>query len=56
VPVDGYFHWSAQDNLEWGDGFGNRFGLIYVDVDTQQRIPKLSAEWVREAARHNAVM
>jgi beta-glucosidase/6-phospho-beta-glucosidase/beta-galactosidase len=54
VPVDGYSHWSAQDNFEWIDGFGTRFGLIYVDVDTQQRIPKLSAEWFREAARHNA--
>ena len=56
VPVDGYFHWSAQDNLEWMDGFGNRFGLIYVDFDTQQRIPKLSAEWFRRAARQNAVV
>jgi beta-glucosidase len=56
VPVDGYFHWSAQDNFEWMDGFGNRFGLIYVDFDTQQRIPKLGAEWFREAARHNAVV
>lgn len=56
VPVDGYFLWSAQDNFEWGDGFGTRFGIIYVDFDTQQRIPKLSAEWFREAARRNAVM
>jgi beta-glucosidase len=37
VPVHGYFHWSAQDNLEWLDGFGNRFGLIYVDFDTLER-------------------
>jgi beta-glucosidase len=56
VPVDGYFHWSAQDNLEWNTGFGNRFGIIYVDFETQQRIPKLSAEWFREAAMRNAVV
>jgi len=56
VPVDGYFLWSAQDNFEWIDGYGTRFGLIYVDFDTQQRIPKLSAEWFREAARRNAVV
>jgi beta-glucosidase len=56
VPVDGYFHWSAQDNLEWMDGFGNRFGLVYVDFDTLERKPKLSAEWFREAALQNAVV
>lgn len=56
VPVDGYFLWSAQDNFEWGDGFGNRFGIIYVDFDTLERRPKLSAEWFREAARRNAVV
>ncbi len=56
VPVDGSFHWSAQDNLEWVDGFGTRFGSIYVDFDTLQRKPKLSAEWFREAARHSAVV
>jgi beta-glucosidase len=56
VPVDGYFHWSAQDNLEWVDGYGNRFGLVYVDFETLERTPKLSAEWFREAARRNAVV
>ena len=56
VPVDGYFLWSAQDNFEWMDGFGNRFGLIYVDFDTLERTPKLSAAWFREAAKHNAVV
>ena len=56
VPVNGYFLWSAQDNFEWTDGFGNRFGLIYVDFKTQKRIPKLSAEWFRETARRNTVV
>lgn len=56
VPVDGYFLWSAQDNFEWMDGFGTRFGLIYVDFDTLERTPKLSAEWFREAVRQNAVV
>ena len=56
VPIDGYFLWSAQDNFEWMDGFGNRFGLIYVDSDTLERIPKLGAEWFREASRQNAVI
>jgi len=42
VPVDGYFLWSGQNNLEWNGGYGNRFGLIYVDFETQQRFPKLA--------------
>ena len=56
VPVDGYFLWSAQDNFEWVDGYGNRFGLIYVDFDTLERTPKPSAEWFRHAAESNAVV
>jgi beta-glucosidase len=42
--------------VEWNDGFGNRFGLIYVDFETLERKAKLSAEWFREAARQNAVV
>jgi beta-glucosidase len=38
------------------DGYGNRFGLIDVDFETQRRVPKLSAEWFRNAARQNAVV
>ena len=56
MPVHGYFHWSAQDNLEWLSGFGDRFGLIHVDFQTLERTPKLSAQWFREAARQNAVV
>jgi beta-glucosidase len=56
VPVDGYFHWSSQDNFEWVNGYGDRFGLVYVDFETLERKPKLSAEWFRSAARQNAVV
>ncbi len=56
VPVKGYFHWSLMDNFEWSDGFANRFGLVYVDYKTQQRTPKLSAEYFREAMARNAVV
>jgi beta-glucosidase len=56
VPVRGYFHWSTMDNLEWGAGFEPRFGLYRVDMETQERIPKLSARWFREMAQRNAVV
>jgi beta-glucosidase len=42
--------------FEWTAGYGNRFGIIYVDFQTLERIPKLSAKWFREAARQNAVV
>jgi beta-glucosidase len=56
VPVKGYFQWSLMDNFEWSAGFGNRFGLVYVDFQTQQRTPKLSAAFFREVAARNAVV
>lgn len=56
APVKGNFVWSAFDNLEWTDGYGTRFGIVYVDFKTQRRIPKLSAAWFREAAARNAVV
>jgi beta-glucosidase len=56
VPVKGNFVWSAMDNLEWTDGFGTRFGMVYVDFKTQKRTPKLSAAWFHEAAARNAVV
>jgi beta-glucosidase len=56
IPVKGNFVWSAFDNLEWTDGYGTRFGMVYVDFKTQKRTPKLSAAWYQEAARRNAVV
>jgi len=55
VPVKGYFLWSLMDNFEWADGYGNRFGLHYVDYATQRRTPKLSAAFYHEVIARNAV-
>lgn len=55
IDVAGYFAWSLLDNFEWGEGYSQRFGLVYVDFPTQRRIPKSSAAWYRDhIARHKA--
>lgn len=53
VVVRGYFHWSLMDNFEWAEGFDQRFGLVYVDFETQERVPKQSAAWYTEVIRTN---
>ncbi len=53
VPVLGYFQWSFTDNFEWHTGYDERFGLVYIDYQTQQRIPKDSAFWYSDVARTN---
>lgn len=40
VPVEGYFAWSLLDNYEWAYGYEKRFGIVYVDYETQKRTPK----------------
>jgi beta-glucosidase len=49
APVAGHFVWSLMDNFEWAEGYTKRFGVVYVDYKTQQRIPKDSAIWLRDA-------
>ncbi|KAG8798749.1 Beta-glucosidase 1B [Serendipita sp. 398] len=52
VDIRSYFPWSFLDNFEWADGYGTRFGVTYVDYQTQKRYPKESAKflikWFRE--------
>ncbi|MFD7435992.1 GH1 family beta-glucosidase [Streptomyces sp. NPDC059861] len=51
VDVRGYFLWSLLDNFEWGYGYSKRFGAVYVDYPTGNRIPKASARWYGQVAR-----
>lgn len=53
VPIDGYFQWSIMDNFEWVQGYKQRFGLIFVDYDTQKRILKDSAYWYKKVIETN---
>lgn len=45
VDLRGYFHWSLTDNFEWQAGYDERFGLIFVDYRTGERIRKDSSFW-----------
>jgi len=45
VKVNGYFVWTLMDNFEWAEGYYPRFGLVYIDFNTQERIVKNSGRW-----------
>lgn len=53
LPVKGYFCWSLMDNFEWAWGYTKRFGIIFVNYETFERIPKLSSEWYSKTIKNN---
>ncbi|MGQ9623514.1 MAG: GH1 family beta-glucosidase [Candidatus Caldatribacteriaceae bacterium] len=53
--VQGYFVWSLMDNFEWALGLSKRFGLVYVDYETLQRIPKQSFFWYRRVIEKHSL-
>jgi beta-glucosidase len=55
ASLAGYYVWSLLDNFEWAYGYQKRFGIVYVDFATQQRIPKASAAFFARVASENAI-
>ena len=53
VAVGGFFVWSLLDNFEWIYGYSRRFGIVYVDFNSQQRLLKDSGKWFSELIRAN---
>ena len=53
VDCKGYFAWSLMDNFEWAQGFSQRFGLIWVNFDSLERIPKESYHWYKSYILEN---
>ena len=51
ADIRGYFHWALTDNFEWHSGYGERFGLIFVDYPTGTRSPKDSYRWYKQVIR-----
>ncbi|KQR03103.1 glycoside hydrolase [Arthrobacter sp. Leaf141] len=51
VDLRGYYVWTLMDNFEWAAGYSQRFGLVHVDFDTQERTPKQSFYWYQALAR-----
>jgi beta-glucosidase len=54
APMKGYFVWSLLDNFEWSLGYSKRFGIVYVDYPTQERVPKDSFYRYRDLIANGA--
>ncbi len=48
--IKGYFVWSLMDVFSWSNGYEKRYGLFYVDFETQKRYPKKSASWYKNVS------
>lgn len=53
--LKGYYLWSLLDNFEWAYGYTKRFGITYVDFETQQRVPKGSFHWYERVIAQDAL-
>lgn len=56
VNVKGYFLWSLMDLFSWTNGYNKRYGLFYVDFETQKRYPKESAYWYKLVSKTKTII
>lgn len=56
VNVKGYFIWSLMDVFSWVNGYDKRYGLFYVDFETQKRYPKESAYWYKLVSQTKTII
>lgn len=54
--LEAHYVWSLLDNFEWAEGYTQRWGIVAVDFDTQERTPKRSAEFFAGVIAANAVV
>jgi len=54
-PIKGYFHWTLVDNFEWERGWTQRFGLWGLDIETQARHKRPSADLYAEICHENGL-
>ena len=55
VRLESYHVWSLLDNFEWAEGYAQRWGIVYVDYESQRRVLKDSAKWYQQVIRRNAI-
>lgn len=44
-----------MDVFSWSNGYNKRYGLFYVDYNTQERYPKKSAYWYKSVSETKEV-
>jgi len=55
ADIRGYYVWSLIDTMEWAHGYAKRFGIIFVDYETQKRIFKDSALWYKNLIKERGL-
>ena len=55
IDIRGYLIWTWVTNFEWAEGFGSDFGLVGMEPETLNRIPRESAYMFKEIIQNNAL-